>query len=72
MAEISGSRVIFFSKGLITTSLNDWGTYPVDIDRFIISSVEVLTRGKASLSNLVGMGLRRQIDGFDEEIVDDN
>lgn len=71
LAKTSGSRVGFFSKGLITTNLNNRGTYPVDTDRFIIYSIEVLTRGKASLSDLVGLGLRRQINGLDEEIVDD-
>ena len=33
-------------------------------DRLIISSKVVLTKGKTSLSSLVGMGSERQVDGL--------
>ena len=37
-------------------------------DRLIICSREVLTEDKTSLSSLVGMRSKTQVDGFDEEI----
>ena len=36
----------------------------------IIFSKEVLIKGKTSLSSLVGMGSRRQVEGLDDEIVE--
>ncbi len=39
----------------------DCGTYPVD--KLIISSVKVLTKGKAFLNSLVAMGsMREEVD----------
>ena len=33
---------------------------------------EVLTKGRTSLSSLVGTGSKRQVDGLDEEIIVDS
>lgn len=39
------------------------------IDRLIISNKEAPTKGKTSLSSLVGMEYKLQVDDIDEEIV---
>ena len=44
------------------------GAMLVTEDRVIISSKEFLTQGQTFLSNLVGMGSKRRIDGSVEEI----
>lgn len=60
MAKTLGSRV-----GLITATLEDFIALPVNRDRLIISSIEVLTKGEG---NLVGIESKRQVDSLDEEI----
>ena len=62
----------FLRRGLITATLKDCGTYPDNKERLIISSKEVPIKGTTSLSSLVGMGSNRQVDDFDEEIIEVN
>ena len=50
----------------------DCGTYPDNKERLIISSKWVPIKGTTSLSSLVGMGSNRQVDVFDEEIIEVN
>ncbi len=56
-------------RGLITAVFKDRATYSLNADRIIITSREVLTKGKAFLGSL-GMESKRQVDGLDEEMVD--
>uniref|UniRef100_A0AAQ4QAX1 Son of sevenless homolog 1 (Drosophila) n=1 Tax=Gasterosteus aculeatus aculeatus TaxID=481459 RepID=A0AAQ4QAX1_GASAC len=67
LANTSGARVGFLRRGLITATLRDCGTCPVNKDRFIISNKDVLTKGKTSLSSLVGIGSKRQVEDLDFE-----
>lgn len=64
LAKTLGSRV-----GLITATLEDFIALPVNRDRLIISSIEVLTKGEG---NLVGIESKRQVDTLDEEIAKDS
>ena len=53
---------VFFTSGLITATLNEWGTKPFTRDRLIMFSSGVLIQGKPSLSNIFGMGSNKQTD----------
>ena len=61
------SRTGLLRRGLITATLKECSTYPVTKDILIISSKEVLTNGETSLSSLVGMEFKRQVDGLDKK-----
>ena len=67
LATTSGSRVGFWSRGLITASLKDCGTYPDDNERLIVFSNVLSIRGRISLSNLVGMGSKIQVVGLERD-----
>lgn len=65
LAKTCGSSGAFLSSGSITATFKDCGKYPVKRDKLIMSSSEVLIKGKTSLSNIVGIGSNRHIDALD-------
>jgi len=50
-------------------TLKDGGTCPVSKYILLISSREVLIKGEASLSSLVGMESKRRVEGLEVEMV---
>ena len=65
---MSGSRLGFLRRGLITATLSDFGTYPIVRDAFIIFSSGLPITGKSSLTSFVGIGSNTQVEDLEDVI----
>jgi len=63
-----GSSCGFLIRGLITASLNGFGTWPKDNDELIILRSGFSATGNNSFSNLVGTGSNKHVVGLDAVI----
>ena len=54
----------------MTATLKACGTYPVTKERLIWFSIAALTKGKTSLSSLVGIGSSRHVADLEEVITE--
>ncbi len=60
--------LVFLIRGLITASLNGFGTWPKDNEELIILRSDSYATGNNSFNNLVGTGSNKHVVGLDAVI----